>query len=87
MSKRPDFAARVAQGRIPVRLHRCVSVLQTADSHMTEEILSRKKLAALIAGRLTDTVLLVSPGQEQAVQEELRRLGHTPQIVPRNGDS
>jgi hypothetical protein len=44
-------------------------------------LLARKKLAQEVAGRLSDRVLLVRPGRVEAVVEELRRMGHTPQVV------
>ena len=69
------------QNRIPVKLHRNVSLIQTNDAHLAEELLARKKLAGLLAGRLTDHVLLVAPGHEAAVIEELRKIGHSPQVI------
>jgi hypothetical protein len=74
------------QRRIPVRLHRNVSLIKTSDAHLAEELLARKKLAGLLAGRLTDQVLLVRPGLEAAVIEELRKIGQTPQVI-RGGNS
>ena len=35
----------------------------------------------LIAGRLSETVLLVRPESEEAVLEELRKIGHTPRVI------
>ncbi len=67
--------------RIAVKLHRNVSLIKTNDGHFAEEMLTRKKLAALRAGRLTDEVLLVRPGLESAVIDELRKIGHTPQVI------
>ena len=34
-----------------------------------------------VAGRLSDRVLLVRPGRVDAVLDELRKMGHTPQVV------
>jgi hypothetical protein len=56
----------------------------TEDAVLAEELLARKKLAQEIAGRLGDRVLLVRPGRVEAVVEELRRMGHTPQVVGRS---
>jgi hypothetical protein len=67
--------------RIPVKLHRNVSLVKVNDTHLAEELLARRKLAGLLAGRLTDHVLLVRPGQEAAVVEELRRIGQSPQVI------
>jgi hypothetical protein len=67
--------------RIPVKLHRKVALVLTEDHVLAEELLSRKKLAQEIVGRLTDEVLLVRPGRVQAVIEELQAMGHTPRVV------
>ncbi len=62
-------------------MHRNVSLIQTADALLAEELLARKSLASLIAGRLTETVLLVRANEETAVIEELRRMGQTPRVL------
>ena len=67
--------------RIPVKLHKHVTLIRTAEPLLTEELLARKNLARLLAGRLSETVLLVRPEEEDAVLEELRRMGHTPRVV------
>lgn len=67
--------------RIPIKLHRHVSLIRTAEPILAEELLARKTLARLIAGRMSETVLLVRPEEEDAVLDELRRMGHTPRIV------
>ncbi|HKB02669.1 MAG TPA: hypothetical protein VKD90_10645 [Gemmataceae bacterium] len=72
-------------GRLPVKLHRHVCLVLTEDAVLAEELLARKKLAQEVAGRLTDRVLLVRPGRVDAVLEELRRMGHTPQVVGGGG--
>lgn len=69
------------QTRIPVKLHRNVSLVKVNDTHLAEELLARRKLAGLLAGRLTEHVLLVRPGQEAAVIEELRKIGQSPQVI------
>jgi hypothetical protein len=67
--------------RIPVKLHRQVALVRTSEPLVTEELLARKSLARLVAGRLSPTVLLVRPDDEEALLEELRRMGHTPRVV------
>ena len=67
--------------RIPVKLHRRVSLVQTEDPILAEELLARKKLANELAGRLSDCALLVRPGRVAAVVEELECMGHTPRIL------
>jgi hypothetical protein len=69
--------------RIPVKLHRRVSLVQTEDAILAEELLARKKLAQDLVGRLTDRVLLVRPGRTDAVIQELQKMGHSPQVVTR----
>jgi hypothetical protein len=67
--------------RIPVKLHKQVALIRTTDPLLTEELLARKSLARLAAGRLSDTVLLVRAEEEEAILDELRRMGHTPRVV------
>jgi hypothetical protein len=67
--------------RIPIKLHRNVSLLRASDPLVIEEVLARKPLARLVVGRLSDTVVLVRPEDEEALIEELRRLGHTPRLA------
>jgi hypothetical protein len=82
MSIAPD---RSPGTRLPVKLHRRVCLVLTDDAVLAEELLARKKLAQEVAGRLTDRVLLIRPGRVEAVLDELRRMGHTPQVVGRAG--
>ena len=67
--------------RIAVKLHKHVSLIRTAEPIVTEELLSRKSFARLVAGRLSDTVLLVHSSDEEAILDELRRMGQTPRVV------
>ena len=69
------------QARLPAKLHRRVCLVLTEDALLAEELLARKKLAGEVAGRLTDTALLIRPGRLDAVLDELRKMGHTPQVV------
>jgi hypothetical protein len=71
----------VEKARIPVKLHRRVCLVQTEDAVLAEELLAHRKLAQDIAGRLADRVLLIRPGRVDAVVAELRKLGHTPQVL------
>lgn len=73
--------------RLPAKLHRRVSFILTEDAVLVEELMARKKLAADIAGRLSDRVILVRPGRVPAVVDELKKMGHTPQVIgkPSNG--
>lgn len=67
--------------RLSAKLHRRVCLVLTEDAMLAEELLARKKLAAEIAGRLSEKVLLVRPGKLELVLDELRKMGHTPQVV------
>ncbi len=67
--------------RLPAKLHRRVCLVLTEDAVLAEELLARKKLAAEVAGRLSNNVLLIRPGRLEVVLEELRKMGHTPQII------
>jgi hypothetical protein len=78
---RPEPARPSTGGRLPVKLHRRVCLVQTEDAVLAEELLARKKLAQEIVGRLTDCVLLVRPGRIEAVVQELQKMGHTPQVA------
>jgi hypothetical protein len=67
--------------RIPVKLHKQVALIRTVDPLLAEELLARKALARMVAGRLSETVLLVHAEEEEVLLEELRRMGHTPRVV------
>jgi hypothetical protein len=67
--------------RLNAKLHRRVCFVLVDDALLAEELLARKKLAAEIAGRLSDRVLLIRPGRVNLVIEELRKMGHTPQVM------
>jgi len=67
--------------RLPAKLHRRVCLVLTEDAMLAEELLARKKLAAEVAGRLSEKVLLIRPGRLDAVLDELSKMGHTPQVV------
>ena len=67
--------------RIAVKLHKQVSLVRTAEPMLAAELLARTSLSKLIAGRLSDTVLLVRSEEEDALLDELRRMGHTPRVV------
>ena len=71
----------MAASRIPVKVHRRVSLVYTDDALLAEELLARKKLAEEILGRLTPQVLLLRPGKVQAVIDELKKMGHSPRVV------
>jgi hypothetical protein len=67
--------------RLSAKLHRKVSLVLTEDAVLAEELLARKRLAEQVVGRLSDRALLVRPGQLEVVLDELKKMGHTPQVV------
>ncbi len=67
--------------RIPVKLHKHVALIRTAEPMLVEELLARKTLARLVLGRLAEGVLLVRAEDEEAILDELRRMGQTPRVV------
>ncbi|MGL6076343.1 MAG: hypothetical protein ACRC8S_19495 [Fimbriiglobus sp.] len=70
-----------AQTRLPAKLHRRVCLILTEDAVLSEEVLSRKKLAGEILGRLSERVLLLKPGRVEVVIDELRKMGQTPAVI------
>ena len=72
------------QRRLPIKLHRNVCLVLTEDAILAEELLARRKISQEIVGRLSDRVLLVKLGRVQLVIDELKKLGHTPQILGKN---
>lgn len=72
---------RTPAARLPVKLHKNVCLILTEDALLAEELLARKKLAADVAGQLSPRALLVRPGRVASVIDELRKMGHTPQVV------
>ncbi len=67
--------------RLSAELHRKVCLVLTEDAVLAEELLARKRLGDQIVGRLSDRALLVRPGQLDVVLDELKKMGHTPQVV------
>ena len=74
------------QTRLAAKLHRRVCLVLTEVALLAEELLARKKLAAEIAGRLSEKVLLIRPGRIDLVLDELRKMGHTPQVVGKSSE-
>ena len=72
--------ARPANARIPVKVHRNVTVVRVAEPVLAEELLARPKMSRLIVGRLAPDLLLAWPGKAAEVVEELRKMGHTPSV-------
>ena len=69
----PDMTRPTA--RIPIKLHRNVALIRTAEPVLAEELLARKSLARWVLGRLSETVLLVRPDEADLAQHGLARPG------------
>ncbi len=67
--------------RLSAKLHRKVCLVLTEDAVLAEELLARKRLGDQIVGRLSEKALLVRPGQLDLILDELKKMGHTPQVV------
>lgn len=67
--------------RLSAKLHRKVCLVLTEDAVLAEELLARKRLGDQIVGRLSEKSLLVRPGQLELILDELKKMGHTPQVV------
>jgi len=67
--------------RLSAKLHRKVCLVLTEDAVLAEELLARKRLGDQVVGRLSEKALLVRPGQLDVILDELKKMGHTPQVV------
>lgn len=65
-------------------VHRNVAVLEVTDAARMVEFAADPKVRRHLLGRLSDTVALVDPGQEDALAKTLLALGHTPRVA--NGE-
>ena len=81
MIHRNEGTMSQGSSRVPVRLHKNVTLIRTSERVLTEELLARKSLARLVLARLSETFLLVRPDETDAVIDELRKMGHSPRIV------
>lgn len=70
-----------ANVRTPVKLHKNVTLIRTAEPILAEELLARKSLGRLVLARLSDSVLLIKPDEADAAVDELRKMGHTPRVA------
>ena len=70
-----------APSRMPVKLHKNVTLIRTSEPVLAEELLARKSLVRLVLARLSENFLLVKPDEAEAAIDELRRMGHAPRIV------
>ena len=62
-------------------LHENVAVLEVNDIAQMAELAVNPKIRRYLLARLSDTVALVDPGQEEALAKALLSEGHTPKMV------
>ena len=74
-------AARDKQEQLAQAVVAHVPTLQARNTRLKELMTEMSAVATEVAGRLSDKVLLVRPGHLDAVLDELRKMGHTPQVV------
>jgi len=77
-------AAPLAPAQVPLAaplLHTHLTLVETAESELLEELLAERRIGPLLVARLSDCVAVVAPGHAKEVQRWLLKAGHTPRIV------
>lgn len=62
-------------------LHTHLTLVETAEPELLEELLADRRVGPLLVARLSDCVAVVAPGHANEVQRSLLKAGHTPRIV------
>jgi hypothetical protein len=62
-------------------LHSRLTLVETAEPELLEELLADRRIGPLLAARLSDCVAVVAPGNAKEVQRWLLKAGHTPRII------
>jgi hypothetical protein len=62
-------------------LHTNVTLIEVADPLLLEELRADRRLAPLLVAQLSDRVVIVKPGAEEAVMRALLKSGHTPKVI------
>ncbi|MBO0859455.1 MAG: hypothetical protein J2P21_13420 [Chloracidobacterium sp.] len=62
-------------------LHTRLTLIETAEPELLEELLADRRIGPLLSARLSDCVAVVAPGNSQEIQRWLLKAGHTPRIV------
>ncbi|MGH9838327.1 MAG: hypothetical protein ACREEM_06050 [Blastocatellia bacterium] len=71
-----------AQGSLDAPLlHTHLTLVETAEPELLEELLADRRIGPLLVARLSDCVAVVAPGHANEVQRWLLKAGHTPRIV------
>jgi hypothetical protein len=61
-------------------LHTNLTLIEVADPLLLEELRADRRLAPLLVAQLSDRVVIIKPGAEEAVMRALLRAGHTPKV-------
>jgi len=62
-------------------LHTHLTLVETAEPELLEELLADRRVGPLLVARLSDCVAVVAPGHAKEVQRWLLKAGHTPRII------
>jgi hypothetical protein len=62
-------------------LHTRLTLVETAEPELLEELLADRRVGPLLVARLSDRVAVVAPGAAKDVQRWLLKAGHTPRII------
>jgi hypothetical protein len=85
---KPTLARTAIAPRVPAQaalraplLHAQLTLIETAEPELLEELLADQRVGPLLVARLSDCVAVVAPGQAQQAQKWLLKAGHTPRIT------
>jgi hypothetical protein len=76
-----DPSRAAPSANTPPTLHLGLTLLEVTEPHLLEDLRRDRRLGALIEGQLSPTVAVVRPGGEEALVQQLRRLGHFPRLL------
>jgi len=62
-------------------LHNHLTLVETAEPELLEELLADRRIGPLLVARLSDCVAVVAPGHAKEVHRWLLKAGHTPRMV------
>jgi hypothetical protein len=62
-------------------LHNHLTLVETAEPELLEELLADRRIGPLLVARLSDCAAIVAPGKAKEIHRWLLKAGHTPRIV------
>ncbi|MBX7221779.1 MAG: hypothetical protein K1Y36_17635 [Blastocatellia bacterium] len=62
-------------------LHNQLTLIEVAEPEILDALKMDRKIGPLLATRLSDCVVVVTPGNADTVIKHLRKAGHTPKIL------